>query len=139
MITKTKLIAWLNTLPANATVAIDEDGMALVCVTTFADPDAWPYLEVGGMPDGTEHESQPDPVVKEKTYAIEREASTGTLSYLSRYYSPDNGHEMWVEFRIAAHLREEEARRDCAWLNARRTPDVWEYRVVENTNSTASR
>jgi len=45
MIPKKELQDWLNTLPDDADIGIDDGGMLLV---TAADDDA--YLEVGGVP-----------------------------------------------------------------------------------------
>ncbi len=43
---KHDLIRWLNTLPEDAHVGIDEGGLTLECVE-----DVQAYMEVGGMPE----------------------------------------------------------------------------------------
>ena len=65
MIDKQELIRWLNTLPEDADVAIDEGGLTLVEVEFIPNhnPDyqgpyeeTGAYLEVGGIPLGDEDE-----------------------------------------------------------------------------------
>ncbi len=50
MITKQEIQEWLDTLPADDTVGIDEGGLTLVSSSGA-------YLEVGGEPDEDDEES----------------------------------------------------------------------------------
>jgi len=46
MITTKELIRWLQTLPQDSSVGVDDEGLTLVC-----DQDWHAYLEVGGISD----------------------------------------------------------------------------------------
>jgi hypothetical protein len=45
MMTVQEVKDWLNTLPPNHRVAVDDGGLTLICLE-----DVHPYLELGGMP-----------------------------------------------------------------------------------------
>lgn len=54
MMTKRELLDWIDTLPDDAEIGIDEGGLALQTLAT-ADGNA-SYLEIGGLPEQTEEE-----------------------------------------------------------------------------------
>jgi len=69
-------------------------------------------------------------------YTIEQEDSFGRLNYHSALYSPALGHaEFTFEFWMASELNREQAEQKCAKMNANKPAWVWEYRVIENTNT----
>lgn len=57
-VNKEELQKWLDTLPDDALVAIDDGGLILVAYNTADDftddPTDGPYIEVGGIPYSTE-------------------------------------------------------------------------------------
>ncbi|NBT75143.1 hypothetical protein EBZ80_18305 [bacterium] len=56
MISRAELKSWLNALPENADVYIDDDGLSLACNTQNLDA----YIEVGGKPDDEETTDGPE-------------------------------------------------------------------------------
>jgi len=57
MMPKEVVMRWLDTLPAGSNVAVDDGGLCLVMVNPDdpeGNPDDWPYLEVGGVPEGAD-------------------------------------------------------------------------------------
>jgi hypothetical protein len=51
MMGKEQIIDWLNTLPEEACVGVDDGGL---CLRVDCDPEA--YLEIGGMPEEDEED-----------------------------------------------------------------------------------
>jgi hypothetical protein len=70
-----------------------------------------------------------------KKYTIERQSSAGVLTYHSALHVENRGHaEFTPEFRMASAMPRDVALAVCAGMNADLPPDVWAFRVVENTN-----
>jgi hypothetical protein len=52
--TKTEITEWLDTLPDDAEIGVDDGGL---CLRVVDDPEPW--LEIGGMPEGEEDNENP--------------------------------------------------------------------------------
>jgi len=77
MMSKKEIERWLETLPDDADVAIDDGGLMLVEINAEGSQgDA--YIEVGGIPDDWDEEESPDDSISSGSVPVREEAVSDT-------------------------------------------------------------